>query len=86
VRGRTRNKCFTDLPSVYQILLYNYDRDTKQRELECRCLGAAFTIMLSVYAFRMVRGGCNMDGLGLDLCGAYVFYCLLLFTLFLGIM
>jgi hypothetical protein len=33
-------------------------------ELECGCLGAAFTTMLSVYAIRMVRDGCNMDGLG----------------------
>jgi hypothetical protein len=31
VRGKTRNKCFTDLPSVYLILLYNYDGGTKQR-------------------------------------------------------
>jgi hypothetical protein len=40
--------------------------------LECRCLGAAFTTGLSGYAFRIVRGGCNKDGLGWDLCKARI--------------
>jgi hypothetical protein len=54
VRGRTRNKCFTDLSRIYFILLYNYDGGTKQRGIRVllpRCGVYNHVYLLHVLAY-----------------------------------